>query len=276
MNYLELSCIIKPFETGKDILVARLADEGFESFAEEEDVLLAYMPAHLFNKQETERVLKEVSEFFEIESSYKEIADKNWNEEWEKNYDEVIINDLVRIRAPFHVKKPTYKFDIEIKPQMSFGTAHHETTSQMLDVVSALDVHGKAVLDMGCGTAVIAILTALMGAASVTAIDNDEWAWRNSLENAERNHLSSIEILLGDANTIKDRSFNLIIANINRNILLNDMIHYVDALAPDGELWMSGFYEEDLPLIQAKAEEFHLTLISHRSKNRWVVAGFRK
>lgn len=276
MNYLELSCKIKPFEPGKDILVARLADEGFESFVEEEDVLLAYIPVHLFKKQETELVLTEVREFFTIDSSYKEIADKNWNEEWEKNYDEVIINDRVRIRAPFHEKKPAYKFDIEIKPQMSFGTAHHETTSQMLDMVSALDVRGKAVLDMGCGTAVIAILTALMGAASVTAIDNDEWAWRNSLENAERNHLTNIEILLGDADNLKGRSFNLIIANINRNILLNDITHYVDALAPNGELWMSGFYEEDLSLIQAKAEEFHLALISHRSKNRWMVAGFRK
>ena len=276
MNYYECTLKIDPFEQGKDVLIAQLAEIGYESFVEEDPELKAYIPEKDYDKETLEETVASVQQFFQVSVSAELIQDRNWNEEWEKSYEDVLVDENVRIRAPFHDPDPDFEYDIEIKPQMSFGTAHHDTTRQILEVVSSKDVNGLRVLDMGCGTGVIAILAALKGAVSVTAIDNDEWAWKNSLENVQRNNLKDIEVLLGDASLLPGRTFDLILANINRNILLNDMDKYVDVLASAGELWMSGFYEEDLSVIKQKAESIGLEFISAQSANRWVAAGFKK
>lgn len=276
MNYIECRLTITPFEEGKDILVARLAEIGFESFVEEDPVLLAYIVESKYNSVVVEDTIAEIRQFFQISWERETIANRNWNEEWEKNYDDVIVDEEVRIRAPFHEPDAEFKYDIEIKPQMSFGTAHHDTTRQMLEVMSSKDVDGLSVLDMGCGTGVIAILASLKGAASVTAIDNDEWAWRNSEENVKRNNITLDDVLLGDAALLEGKSWDLIMANINRNILVKDMKLYVASLNNYGELWMSGFYEEDLPVITEMAESLGLEFISAQSANRWVAAGFKK
>ncbi|NCD43377.1 MAG: 50S ribosomal protein L11 methyltransferase [Bacteroidia bacterium] len=274
MEYLECKVVVTPFTTGKDVLIARLAEIGFESFVEEEAAVLAYIPAPDFAPGLLDELVLSLSEYFSVSYTVMKIADKNWNEEWEKNYEPVIVDEKVRIRAPFHAPDPAYLYDIEIKPQMSFGTAHHDTTRQMLEVMSALEVKGVSLLDMGCGTGVIAILAALKGASVVTAIDNDEWAWENTRENMLRNRLSSPEVLLGDAALLEGRKFQVIMANINRNILLRDMYLYVNALYPKGQLWMSGFYDQDLDHISRKASSLGLTFLQSRSVNHWVVAGF--
>lgn len=276
MNYIECKLTITPYEEGKDVVIARLAEAGFESFVEEEPVLKAYAPEQAFNKENLEETVAQMQQFFQISWTHEIIEDRNWNQEWEKNYDDVIVDEEVRIRAPFHEPDAEFKYDIEIKPQMSFGTAHHDTTRQMLEVMSSKEIEGLSVLDMGCGTGVIAILAALKGAGSVTAIDNDEWAWKNSVENVGRNNIELEDVLLGDASLLEGKSWDLIMANINRNILLNDMAHYVASLNSPGELWMSGFYEEDLPIIREKAESLGLEFISAQAANRWVAAGFRK
>jgi ribosomal protein L11 methyltransferase len=276
MNYTEYKITIEPFNEGKDVVIAQLAENGFESFVEEEPVLKAYAPENIIDEKVIEKTVADLQQFFRISYEVSVIEDRNWNEEWEKNYEDVIVDENVRIRAPFHDPDPEFQYDIEIKPQMSFGTAHHDTTRQMLEVVSSKDVKNLSLLDMGCGTGVIAILAALKGATPVTAIDNDEWAWENTKENVQRNSLELDNVLLGDASLLKDKKWDIIIANINRNILLNDMEHYAASLNNPGELWMSGFYEEDLPVIKEKAESLGLKFISAQAANRWVAAGFKK
>ena len=276
MNYTEYKITIEPFNEGKDVVIAQLAENGFESFVEEDPVLKAYAPENIIDEKVVETTVADLQQFFRISYEVSVIEDRNWNEEWEKNYEDVIVDENVRIRAPFHDPDPEFQYDIEIKPQMSFGTAHHDTTRQMLEVISSKDVKDLSLLDMGCGTGVIAILASLKGASPVTAIDNDEWAWENTKENVLRNNLELDNVLLGDASLLKDKKWDIIMANINRNILLNDMEHYVASLKDPGELWMSGFYEEDLPVIKERAESLGLKFISAQAANRWVAAGFKK
>ncbi|PID93579.1 MAG: 50S ribosomal protein L11 methyltransferase [Bacteroidetes bacterium] len=276
MRYLECRLAIVPYEEGKEVAIAWLADVGFESFVEESPLLKAYIPEEEFDSTCFREVLEQLEQSFQVSWETEVIEERNWNEEWEMSYEDVIVDEEVRVRAPFHEADERFKYDLEIEPRMSFGTAHHDTTRQMLAVLSEKKVSGLSVLDMGCGTGVIAILAALKGAVSVTAIDNDEWAWQNSLDNVKRNGVTLEAVLLGDASLLRGKSWDLIMANINRNILLQDMSLYVEALEPSGELWMSGFYEEDLPQIRGEAERLGLTYLSSRASNRWVVAGFKK
>jgi ribosomal protein L11 methyltransferase len=270
-NFFEVRISISGEGFNTDLCIAQLSALGFDGFMEEEGVVLAYKEKVGQSPKDLEVTL-EAEGFFVADINI--IEDRNWNAEWESGYQAVLIGDQVLVRAPFHEALEGFVYDIIIEPRMAFGTAHHETTSQVLAIVTEMDVKGKKVLDMGCGTAVIAILALKMGAASVMAIDNDEWAYRNSIDNIALNAAGEIEVLLGDANLLQNREFDIIIANINRNILLQDIPQYAKVLAQQGSLVMSGFYEEDLLLIENKAKASDLVLVKTRVENNWMAAIF--
>jgi ribosomal protein L11 methyltransferase len=257
-------------EPGNEILIAELADLGFESFVETEAGFQAYIQSHLFD----EKILGELNfsslAGFSVTYSWNTIADQNWNAKWEENYPPVVIADRVAIRAPFHPPYEALEYDIVIEPKMSFGTAHHATTAQMIKYILEFDVKGLNLLDMGSGTAVLAILASMRGAATVDAIDNDEWAYNNALENVERNKTSNVRVELGDASLLHNRKYDLIIANINRNILLNDLQHYAKCLADGQYLLLSGFYEQDIPVLNQEAQKYGLHYQRHTMDRDWV------
>ncbi len=276
MNYIELYFEISPMQPASEILIAELSELGYESFVEEENVLKAYIVSHLFDEKQIEGLYVMQNQEFSISYKWKQVADENWNAKWESEYESVFIDKRCYIRAPFHARKPNVEFEILIEPKMSFGTAHHETTYQMIQLLMEEDVVGKKVLDMGCGTAVLAILAKMKGASEVHAIDNDEWAYNNALENVEKNHFSDIIVEQGDAALLKGRQYDLIIANINKNILLRDMKFYTQALAPKGRIFFSGFYTEDLDDLKKEAQKLGLVYGKHLSKNNWVAAIFNQ
>ena len=258
-----------------DMLTTMLAEMGFDSFMDEEHALKAYCAAECRDDLAVESLLTEPS-FSDIHLlKVEEMPDKDWNELWEASYQPVVVNERCRVRAPFHVPDPSFEFDLVIEPKMSFGTANHETTAQIIQLMLETDFKGKEVLDMGSGTAVLAILAKKLGSARTVAIDNDEWAYRNAFTNIELNGISDIEIVLGDALSIKG-SFDVVVANINRNILLRDMHFYVEAMNPDAHIFFSGFYTEDLPSIREEAERLGLRYCRHLSRNNWVAAEFCK
>ena len=258
-----------------DMLTTMLAAIGFDSFMDEDRCLKAYCSADNRDDIAVENLLSDPT-FFDIHLlKVEEMPDKDWNELWEASYQPVVVNERCRVRAPFHEPDTSFEFDLVIEPKMSFGTANHETTAQIIQLMLETDFKGKDVLDMGSGTAVLAILAKKLGAARTVAIDNDEWAYRNAFTNIELNGISDIEIVLGDALAIKG-SFDVVLANINRNILLRDMHHYVDAMNPHARIFFSGFYTEDLPSIQEEAERLGLRYCRHLSRNNWVAAEFCK
>lgn len=278
MKYLEVTFTTHPCnETVNDVVSALAGDIGFESFVECEGGIQAYIQQALFNKEVLDEM---ISEFpipnAKVEYTVKEAEDKNWNEEWEKNFFQpIIIGDRCVIHSTFHRDIPQAEYDIVINPQMAFGTGHHETTSLIIGELLDNDLQGKSLLDMGCGTSILAILARMRGAAPCTAIDIDEWCVRNSLENIELNGVDRISVFQGDASLLKDQGpFDVIIANINRNILLNDMKRYVSCMHPGSELYMSGFYVDDIPVIQAEAEHNGLRFVHHKEKNRWAAVKF--
>jgi ribosomal protein L11 methyltransferase len=279
MDYIEFHIKITPINTViNDLLAADLAQIGFESFSECEDGMLAFVSA----AQYVEDTLKNCipAEMFgsTLEFSSKCIPGQNWNEEWEKNYFQPIVigTDCV-IHSSFHKDIPEARYDILIDPKMAFGTGHHETTSLMLEALLKLDVTGKSFLDMGCGTAVLAILASMKGAVNVLGIDIDQWAINNALENIQLNNSPAIEILTGGAELLEFTApFDIIFANINRNILLANMAAYTAKMVEGSLLFMSGFYETDLPLIREKAESLGLTYVNHNTKNNWVAVRFEK
>lgn len=258
-----------------DMLVTMLADIGFDSFMDEDRWLKAYCSAECRDDVAVENLLLEPA-FTDIRLlKVEEMPDKDWNELWEASYQPVVVNERCRVRAPFHEADSSYEFDLVIEPKMSFGTANHETTAQIIQLMLETDFKGKEVLDMGSGTAVLAILAKKLGAAHTVAIDNDEWAYRNAFTNVELNGVSDIEIILGDALSIRG-SFDVVLANINRNILLRDMHYYVDAMNTNAHIFFSGFYTEDLPSIRDEAERLGLHYCRHLSRNNWVAAEFCK
>ena len=266
-------------ETANDILCAVLGEVGFESFIEQADGLDAYIQVDLFDEQ----AVKEALEYFpmpdtQVTYTYSEAEDKDWNEEWEKNYFQpIVIEDKCVIHSTFHHDIPQAEYDIVINPQMAFGTGHHETTSQIIGELLDTDLKDKSVLDMGCGTSILAILARMRGANPCTAVDIDEWCVRNSEENIALNQVDNIKVYLGDASTLVDKGpFDVVIANINRNILLADMDKYVARMNPEATLLMSGFYVDDIPVIEGKASSLGLKMVHHREKNRWAAVKFKK
>jgi ribosomal protein L11 methyltransferase len=272
MNYIEVHFFIEPYEEYiSDVLAEELGEIGFESFVPTEESLDAYISESLFDESKLKTLLTEFP--FEASIDYKvtQIESKNWNEEWEKNFFEPIVigNDCV-IHSSFHKNVPKAKYDIVIDPKMAFGTGHHETTSLVIGRLLEMELEGKTLLDMGCGTAVLAILAAMRGAKDIVAIDIDTWCTENSIENIAMNNIAGIDVQLGGAELLNGLCFDIILANINRNILLADMEQYAACLSTGGELYMSGFYKEDIPLIEAEAIRNGLKLIDFREKNNWV------
>ena len=275
MKTFEYSFTAPSSDIQHDMLITMLAEIGFDSFMDDAMGLKAYCSADNRDDLAVENLLLEPS-FSDIRLlKVEEMPDKDWNEVWEASYQPVVVNDRCRVRAPFHEPDPSFEFDLVIEPKMSFGTANHETTAQIIQLMLETDFHGKTVLDMGSGTAVLAILAKKLGAAHTVAIDNDEWAYRNAFTNTELNGVSDIEIILGDASSIRG-SFDVVLANINRNILLRDMHLYVAAMRPDAHIFFSGFYTEDLESIKAEAERLGLHYCRHLSRNNWVAAEFVK
>ena len=260
---------MEPKELGSEILVAELGELPFESFIESDFGVVAYIQKQFW----TEDILEDLhilnSPEFVVSYTIEEIEQVNWNEEWEKNFEAIEVDGICHVRAPFHPKNDA-KYDIVIEPKMSFGTGHHETTHMMIQHLLETDVAGKKTLDMGCGTAILAILSEMKGAKPIDAIDIDNWCYLNSIENVERNNCSQITVYEGDAALLEGKKYDLIIANINRNILLNDMQSYVDCLNKTGILLLSGFYNEDIPFIDASCTEKGLTYVKKFERNNWV------
>lgn len=274
MKYFEVTFTAQPCnETVTDILSALTAEIGFESFVECEGGLQAYVQQSQFDEEQLKAVLADFP-MPDTRISYviTEPEDKNWNEEWEKNFFQpIVIENRCVIHSTFHKDYPQAEYDIVINPQMAFGTGHHETTSSILGELLDADLKGKSVLDMGCGTSILAILASMRGADPVTAIDIDDWCVNNSRDNIALNHLNNITVELGDASLLEGRApFDVIIANINRNILLNDMPAYVACMHSGSEIYMSGFYVEDIEAIRERGESLGLKFEHYREKNRWA------
>ena len=270
MEYIELNCKISPIDPGNDILVAQLAEIGFESFDETEEGVKAYIQTTLFDEKAIKSLYIHQLDEFTLSYTWEAIPEQNWNSKWEENYPPVVIDDKVAIRAPFHPKFDGVEFDIVIEPKMSFGTAHHATTAQMIRFVMEFQMQDLNILDMGSGTAVLAILASKRGAKHVDAIDNDEWAFNNAVENVERNNTPNVRVELGDADLLKDRSYDLIIANINRNILLHDIQFYAKCLSAGNFLLLSGFYESDIPMLSEEASKYGLEYQRHTLDRDWA------
>lgn len=268
-TYMEYTFKIRPKETGMEILVAQLGSVGFESFVETEDGLMAYIQKKDWNKAILDDVFVLTSDEFIITHDYKEVVQTNWNAEWEKNFEPIQVDDLVSIRAPFH-ENFHLAYDIIIEPKMSFGTGHHETTYMMVQHLLQLDLEGKKVLDMGCGTSILAIFAEMKGAKPIDAIDIDPWCYENSLENIAQNSCKHIVVYQGDTSLLKRKKYDLIIANISRNILLADMKIYTDCLESQGILLLSGFYKEDIPIINKEVVKYGLSLENSLERNNWV------
>lgn len=273
--YIEYTFEVVPKDPATEILIAELGVLGFESFVENENGVVAYIQKDDWNEAILDNVFVLKSEEFSIQYEHKEIEQTNWNAEWEKNFNPIQVDDLVSIRAPFH-ENPNLKYDIVIEPKMSFGTGHHETTHMMVQHLLNLDVASKKVLDMGCGTGILAIFAEMKGAQPIDAIDIDAWCYENSLENVERNSCQHISVYEGDASLLKGKKYDVIIANINRNILLNDMQTYVNCLTENGVLLLSGFYSEDIPVIDNEVSKYSLTLKDTIQRNNWVALQYQK
>ncbi len=272
-DYMQVRLDVEPCsEVATDLLAAALAEIGYESFVPDETGVTAFVPQGAYD----ETALTETVGNFPIEGTHISISTtlvpgQDWNEEWEKNYFKpIVVGDECVIHSTFHTDYPATRYDISIDPKMAFGTGHHETTTLMLQAILATDVAGHSVLDMGCGTAVLAILNRMKGATPVVAIDIDEFAAENANENIRLNHVDDIEVRLGGIEALRQESFDFVFANINRNILLADMHAYASRMTNGARIFMSGFYVEDIPLIQAEAERQGLRFIGCTEKNRWA------
>jgi len=257
------------------LLTAELMEAGFESFVEEEQAVLAYIPKNIYKKSLVKN-LSLLHDHPEVKFEARVLQDLNWNQEWESNYQPVTIAAKCHVRAPFHPSLPGMEYEIIIEPKMAFGTAHHETTQLMAAWLMELDIVGKEVLDMGCGTGILAILANKIGAEIVTGIDNDEWAWRNSMDNFRINGVGAGGVLHGDASLVKASGYDIILANINRNVLLQDMEVYSAGLRPYGALLLSGFYQQDIEAIIDSASESSLRFNASRTLNDWAAVLFYK
>ena len=279
LDYMACSFEVTPLQPASDLLIAELGGLNFESFEETATGVVAYVNKEFWDPNMLENLEVYRYEGFKFSFTVKEIPQENWNASWEENFSPIQVASSCVVRAPFH-EKPEVLYDIVIEPKMSFGTGHHETTHMMLDHILDLDCTATSVLDMGSGTGVLAILAAMKGAAEVDAIDIDHWCFENATENVARNHCPMVKVFEGTAALLSqpafvEKEYQIILANINRNILLEDMPSYVAHLQVGGHLLMSGFYEQDLGMIKEKAASLGLQYISHKEKNDWVAAVFK-
>lgn len=278
MNYIEVNFTCNPNnEIVTSILPSLIGEIGYESFEETETGVLAYVTESLFNENSLKQVLSDFPIEATISYTIKKVEEKNWNEEWEKNYFQpLIIDNRCIIQSTFHKQPEVYEYNIIIDPKMAFGTGHHSTTKLIIKEILDMELIGKSVLDMGCGTAVLAILASMKGADPILAIDIDHWAYDNAIENLQLNNINNIEIQIGGEELLGNQSFDVILANINRNILLADIHKYASVLDNGGELYMSGFYVEDIPAIREECEKNGLKFIHHTEDNNWAAVKFVK
>ena len=279
-EYIEVSIRFEPFsQDNAEILMAELEELPFESFEVEEPFLKCYIPKEQYSAQMLRLAIDGLEEdcFRVTGFSARLIPSANWNAKWESGFSPIIVDGKCTVKAPFHTGLRRTRFNITIEPHMAFGTGHHQTTGLMMSELLETDLTGKHVLDMGCGTSILAILAKMRGAADCEAVDIDEWCVRNSLENIALNHMEHICVRQGDASVLKDMGpFDVILANINRNILLRDMNQYVERLVPGGELLISGFYDADVPLLTQEAEKLGLKTIRICQDKEWTMIRFRQ
>ena len=273
--YIAYDFSVTPKNPATEILIAELGYVGFESFVENDTGVTAYIQKQEWNSQILDDLYILGSPKFKIKYAHHEVIQTNWNKEWEKNFNPIQVDGQVRIRAPFH-ENPSLKFDIVIEPKMSFGTGHHETTHMMIQHLLALDLENKKVLDMGCGTGILAIFAEMKGAQPTDAIDIDSWCYQNSLENVQRNGCRYITVLEGDSSLLIGKKYDVVIANINRNILLSDMKTYTDSLSKNGILLLSGFYKEDITIIENEVVKHGLVFDKMIQRNSWVALKYTK
>ncbi|MUP44266.1 50S ribosomal protein L11 methyltransferase [Gramella sp. BOM4] len=274
-NYLEFQFTIEPVQPASEILIAELGYLGFESFVENDNGITAYIPVEEYEDDLLSNVHILQSEEFEINYTVSEIERLNWNEEWEKNFTPIQVDEHCSVRAPFHPKTDV-EYDIVIEPKMSFGTGHHATTHMMIQHILKNEWEGKSVLDMGCGTGVLAILAAMKGANPVDAIDIDNWCYLNTLENISRNDCEHVNVEEGGAELLEGRRYDMILANINRNILLRDLPVYEKCLNEQGNIFLSGFYKRDLPVIEKACKDLGLDFVENFERSDWIAAKFSR
>ena len=280
MNYIKTTISIQPVDSvACEILIARLSELGYDSFMETDEGIEAYIPSEKYFPLTPEVLPFLSNSSYHFNISAEELEEKNWNEEWEKNYFKpVIIGKKCLVRSPFHDRPPQKtQFEILIEPRMAFGTGYHQTTSLMMEHLLEMKIEGQNVLDMGCGTGILGILASMLGASNVTGIDTDHWAVDNARDNLELNNIRNMKIELGDASLLKTKSsFNIILANINRNILMEDMPHYNHALKNKGYVLLSGFYQEDFEKIDNIARSLKWEHLLTKEQNNWVAVSYRK
>ncbi|MDR2284574.1 MAG: 50S ribosomal protein L11 methyltransferase [Sphingobacterium sp.] len=264
-------------EWQKDLLIAELGDIGFDTFEDSEDGFVGYIPSSNLDIQALETLLLVQVSDYQLDYTVNDIEEQNWNTLWESNFNPILVDDTCYVRATFHEPKPTYDYEIVIDPKMSFGTGHHQTTSMMLSFILANDFEGKRVLDMGCGTGILAILAAKRGAASLLAVDYDPICVDSVEENKQLNNITNLESRLGSKDVIVDGKYDVILANINRNILLDQLDTYASVLELGGELYLSGFYEgEDLDILKSKCEAIGFSFQEKKVMDSWCAAKFVK
>jgi ribosomal protein L11 methyltransferase len=261
----------------QDLLISDLADLGFDTFEDSENGFTAFVIKDNFDEAELKALLGNYAAEFVADYELEDVADENWNAEWEKNFSPLIIDDVCYVRATFHEPQPSYPYEIVIDPKMSFGTGHHQTTTMMMQYILAADLKDKEVLDMGCGTAILAILAAKLGAKRLVAIDYDELCYDSTLENAALNQIDNLTALCGSKEVIPEELYDVIFANINRNILLDQIHRYAEVLKPEGKIFFSGFYlDPDLGLITAECAKHGIKYVDHKQNGEWVAAQFEK
>jgi len=276
MNYTRICFKLNPDnQENREILIAVLSDLSFESFDESEDLVMGYIPGETINIQEIKDITTALPFSVDIENEM--IPDQNWNEVWEKNYFKpLLIGNRCLVRAPFHTEYEPAEFELVIEPKMAFGTGNHETTTLVAEQILKMDLEGKTVLDMGCGTGILGMLASLKGAKSVTAIDIDTWSFESTVENSRLNNIFNIEAKLGDASLLGAETYEIIFANIHRNVIINDLPDYYNVLQSGGTIYLSGFYTQDRPEVKRKAESLGLIETGYQEKNNWVVYSFKK
>jgi ribosomal protein L11 methyltransferase len=278
MDYQELTFTVTSSEDyHQDLLIDALAQIGFDSFEEMDTGFKAYVPSSEFSQDVLNQALSPFEELFSFSYRTKFIPQTNWNEVWESNFQPIQIADTCYVRATFHDAHPEYRYEIVIDPKMAFGTGHHQTTASMMELMLEHNFNEKSVLDMGCGTGILAILASKLGARQVVAIDNDEVCIASTIENSKLNQIDNIIARCGSKEVIPEERFDMILANINRNVLLDQIDAYAKALSSDGVLFLSGFYEgRDLNMLIEKANMVGLAYITHRELDSWVAAEFAK
>jgi len=278
MNYYELLFTVMSAEDHhSDLLIDELADMGFDTFEETDFGFKAYIPSEDFDKGQVDDRLALYNDMITFSYEVNLIPHKNWNEVWESNFKPIEVGDLIYVQATFHDAKPEFPYEIIIDPKMAFGTGHHDTTCLMMSSMLETDFKGKKVLDMGCGTGILAILAAKLGATDLTAIDYDMLCYKSTFENTALNHVKGVHVICGSKEEIPEEEFDIILANINRNILTDQMQRYSEVLKPGGEIYFSGFYEHnDLDIIKESAHKNGFNYISHKTSNHWVAAKFVK